>query len=323
MRYWILLTIALLALGLAVLPHGAESLKLLAGPRNGVAVADYALAFERRPITSAPSLLPWRNRTKIWRQACSPWQTSAAWRLPPRSVIGSQPPRPRHAPGSPGMPGMAFCSAMLERGRARGRHRGRPDGHWRRTGPLWAGAELLHRRGDRPAARGPLGGRARRHGCDLCLGRDGAARAFGLSTVKAVKRAGKLSALARQAGRCGGGCGGKALTEGPRAFAGRAWHGHFHHRQQGRLPHHADDAREGAIGEGGGCDGEARHALRQGDARRAGSGGGSTHLCERHGHRCLVVGVAAALGFAGLMALPGSPGGSGAGWPPRPGPQPA
>ena len=47
MKAWALLTIALLALGLAVLPRGAQSLILLAGPRDELAVADYALSAKR------------------------------------------------------------------------------------------------------------------------------------------------------------------------------------------------------------------------------------------------------------------------------------
>ncbi|MCA3572401.1 MAG: hypothetical protein IOC86_00680 [Aestuariivirga sp.] len=44
---WGLLAVAMLALGLAILPRGADALRLLAGPRDAAAVADYALAAKR------------------------------------------------------------------------------------------------------------------------------------------------------------------------------------------------------------------------------------------------------------------------------------
>jgi hypothetical protein len=47
MRLWILLTIAFLGLGVALLPRGAQSLALIAGPRDEVAVADFTLAAKR------------------------------------------------------------------------------------------------------------------------------------------------------------------------------------------------------------------------------------------------------------------------------------
>lgn len=45
---WIGMTIAVLALGLAVLPRGTEALRLLAGPRDEAAVAEFSLS-ARRP----------------------------------------------------------------------------------------------------------------------------------------------------------------------------------------------------------------------------------------------------------------------------------
>lgn len=47
MKAWVVLTIALLALGIAIWPRGAQSVMLLAGPRDEVAVADYALSAKR------------------------------------------------------------------------------------------------------------------------------------------------------------------------------------------------------------------------------------------------------------------------------------
>jgi hypothetical protein len=44
---WIFLTIMVLALGLAILPRGTEALRLLAGPRDAAAVTDYALSAKR------------------------------------------------------------------------------------------------------------------------------------------------------------------------------------------------------------------------------------------------------------------------------------
>jgi hypothetical protein len=52
---WIGFAVAVLALGLAVLPRGAEALRLLAGARDEAAVADYALS-ARRPADFARAI---------------------------------------------------------------------------------------------------------------------------------------------------------------------------------------------------------------------------------------------------------------------------
>ena len=42
--FWMMLTVAVLALGTAILPRGLEAARLLGGPRDDAAVADYILS---------------------------------------------------------------------------------------------------------------------------------------------------------------------------------------------------------------------------------------------------------------------------------------